>query len=59
MSVSDEQVQELMDSIIDKSESMRLDVERIIDCLGRVMLSATSVHGAPSAIVEIEAFGKC
>lgn len=59
MSLTDEQSQELMDSIIEKCEQMSLSVEEIIDGLGRAMMSATDANGSTGAVVKIENYGTC
>lgn len=45
MGLTDEQSQELMDSIIEKCEQMDLSIEEIIDGLGRAIMSATEASG--------------
>lgn len=59
MALTDEQSQELMDSIIEKCQQMDLSVEEIIDGLGRAIISATEANGTSGALIKIENYGTC
>lgn len=59
MSLTDEQSQELMDTIIEKCESMELSPEEIIDGLGRALMSATMAFEKQSASITVEGVGYC
>lgn len=57
--LSDEQAQELMDSIILKCEEMDLTSEQILDGLGRVLMSAADAFEKSDVTVNIAGFGVC
>ncbi len=57
--LTDEQAQELMDSIITQCEAMELLPEQILDGLGRSLMSAANAFDKKQVTVSISGFGSC
>ena len=57
--ISEDQLQELTDTIADKCEAMGLEPEQILDGIARSLIAAATTFGTQSFQVNIERHGAC
>lgn len=57
--ISDEQAQELMDTIADKCDELALEPEQILDGIARALLGASAAFGTKNVSLTIAGVGTC
>ncbi len=57
--ISEEQLQELTNTIADKCEEMGLEPEQVLDGIARSLIAAAITFGTQNLKVEIEYHGSC
>lgn len=57
--ISDEQAQELMDTIAEKCDELALEPQQILDGIARALLGATAAFGTRQLSLSIAGVGQC